>query len=123
MRIRFILATLFLATSAYAARFDDFFADKARLFPGAVFVVGADTADRIVAPRYYRSAQAGVLEALALLRERGCRFLVAGRLQPEGTFQGLETVTLPAEYTDLFTAIPRAEFEAAISSTELRKTS
>src|SRR5438046_3332578 len=28
MRLRFILATLFLATSAYAARFDDFFADK-----------------------------------------------------------------------------------------------
>src|SRR5438045_1133382 len=28
MRLRFILATLFLATSANAARFDDFFADK-----------------------------------------------------------------------------------------------
>src|SRR5205823_10578120 len=33
------------------------FVQKARLFPGAVFVVGADTAARIVAARYYADEQ------------------------------------------------------------------
>src|SRR5262249_52476618 len=56
------------------------FAAKAELFPGAVFVVGADTAARVLAPRYYDDGEPGVEAALDFLRGRGCRFLVGCRV-------------------------------------------
>src|SRR5262249_54185824 len=59
------------------------FLEKARLFPGATFVVGADTADRIVSPRFYQDSAEKMAEALAEFRGRGCRFLVAGRLDAQ----------------------------------------
>src|SRR5262249_10193446 len=86
------------------------FVDKARLFPGVVFAVGADTAERIVAPRYYAGAAPEMLDALTFLRKQGCRFLVAGRLTPGGGYLCLEDVPVPAEQRDLFTAIPQSEF-------------
>src|SRR5262249_41943649 len=66
------------------------FAEKARLFPGAVFVVGADTAARIVQPRFYGDSAEAMGQALAGLRRQGCRFLVAGRADELGRFMGLE---------------------------------
>jgi hypothetical protein len=98
------------------------FADKARLFPGAVFVVGADTAERIVQPRFYGHSEARLAEALALLRDRGCRFLVAGRMNQDGSFVCLEDLQVPAAYRDLFTAIPASAFRVDLSSTQLRLT-
>ena len=41
------------------------FAAKARQFPGCIFVVGADTAERIVQPRFYGGSEAAMAEALA----------------------------------------------------------
>jgi hypothetical protein len=96
------------------------FVAKARLFPGAVFVVGADTAERLVAPRYYTAGEVGVREALAELRERQARFLVAGRVDRGGVFPGLADLPIPADFRKLFTAIPRGEFQVDISSTALR---
>ena len=55
------------------------FSGKAALMPGATFVVGHDTAVRLVMPKYY-GGEAGMLRAFAAIRERGCSFLVAGRL-------------------------------------------
>src|SRR6266851_4499198 len=78
------------------------FVEKARLFPKAVFVVGADTAARIVAPRFYEDSEAKRDEALAGLRARGCRFLVAGRVTGEGTFVELGRVDVPPGAGDLF---------------------
>jgi nicotinic acid mononucleotide adenylyltransferase len=96
------------------------FAEKAELFPGAVFVVGADTAERIVQPRFYQDSAEHMARALAAIRARGCRFLVAGRVDQTGAFRSLEDVSLPAEFSDLFTAIPAATFRLDISSTQLR---
>jgi nicotinic acid mononucleotide adenylyltransferase len=97
------------------------FAEKARLFPGAVFVVGADTAARIVQPRFYQGSEEGMLAALDGLRRQGCRFLVAGRTCPDGRFQGLEDLAMPAAVRDLFTAILASRFRLDISSTALRE--
>ncbi|MEI6181471.1 MAG: hypothetical protein WCP31_12000, partial [Chloroflexales bacterium] len=94
------------------------FVQKAALFPGRAFVLGYDTATRLVAPRYY-GGEAGMLAALATLRQAGCRFLVAGRLA-EGRFATLADLTLPAGYAAMFTAIPETRFREDISSTELR---
>jgi hypothetical protein len=96
------------------------FAEKARLFPGAVFVVGADTAARIVAPRFYENSEAKRDEALAAVRERGCRFLVAGRVEQDGTFVELDRMAVPATVRDLFEGISREAFRLDISSTALR---
>ena len=54
------------------------FRKKAGLFPNCPFVVGADTAERLVAERYYGNSQSGMLTALAEIWAAGCRFLVAG---------------------------------------------
>lgn len=51
------------------------FVEKARLFPGVVFVVGLDTFDRVADPRFHGSG-ARHQAALAELAEREARFLV-----------------------------------------------
>lgn len=94
------------------------FIQKAALFPGSVFVIGYDTAVRLVAPRYYGGVE-GMHEALATIRVQGCRFLVAGRVQ-EGRFHTLADVALPPEYNDLFQGLPEEQFRIDLSSTELR---
>jgi hypothetical protein len=96
------------------------FCDKARLFPGATFVVGADTAARIVSPRFYQGSADRMAEALADFRARGCRFLVAGRLDTQGQFLGLDDLGIPTAHRDLFAGIPATEFRLDLSSTELR---
>lgn len=95
------------------------FAEKARLLPGVVFVVGYDTAERIIDPKYYgNSADARDL-AMQTIRARSCRFLVAGR-ECGGRFFTLEDLNIPPSAADLFQAIPREEFRADISSTHIR---
>jgi hypothetical protein len=96
------------------------FAEKATLFPGAVFVVGADTAERVVAARFYGGSPERMAEALGVLRGCGCRFLVAGRADATGRFVGPDDLAIPAAYRDLFTGIPEAVFRLDLSSTQLR---
>ena len=104
---------------AYAANAPTF-NQKARLYPGAVFVIGFDTAERVIQPRYYGDSQAGMLAALDELRARGNRFLVAGRLDDNGLFHELPELNLPAGYETLFEAIPARLFRHDVSSTEIR---
>jgi hypothetical protein len=96
------------------------FVDKATLFPGARFVVGADTAERLVAPRYYEGDTSRMLHALGRLREQGARFLVAGRSHARGRFMTLADLPVPAGFADLFEAIPESAFRSDLSSTALR---
>lgn len=96
------------------------FADKAKLFPRTVFVVGADTAERILQARFYGGSDSDLDRAMNGLRERGCRFLVAGRLCIGGTFVDLDCLNVPARYRDLFAAIPVSRFRVDVSSTQLR---
>jgi nicotinamide mononucleotide (NMN) deamidase PncC len=95
------------------------FLEKSRALPGVAFVVGVDTAERILQAKYYGGVQSvgGVLEQI---RAAGCRFLVAGRITDAG-FQTLRNLQIPAEYRDLFAEIPADEFREDISSTELRR--
>lgn len=95
---------------------------KARLYPGATFIVGYDTAIRIFAPRYYENSVEKMMAALAEIEALGCRFLVAGRLDEGGVFRNLADVEIPARFVALFTAIPETLFRSDISSTSLRAT-
>jgi len=94
------------------------FVEKARLFPGAAFVVGADTASRVVEPRFYDDQVERMDLALNEFRDRGCRFLVAGRLDASGRFIGLDQLAIPERHRGLFTPL---SFRCDISSTQLRK--
>jgi nicotinamide mononucleotide (NMN) deamidase PncC len=97
------------------------FVEKAALFPGVTFVVGFDTAERIVAPRYYGDNAEKMRASLEQIRRQGCRFLVAGRRDQAGEFRQLQKLALPGDLQDLFSAIPEAEFHIDLSSTELRE--
>lgn len=96
------------------------FVEKARLFPGTVFVVGADTAERIVQPRYYGDSAERMHAALAEIRALGCRFVVAGRRDELGAFRCLERVQIGDDLRTLFAEIPEEEFRFDGSSTEIR---
>jgi hypothetical protein len=96
------------------------FAEKAELFPGTVFVLGADTALRLVHPRYYGGSEEAMKGALEGIRRRGCRFLVAGRADESGQFVELDRLAIPAEHRDLFAPIPASECRVDLSSTILR---
>jgi hypothetical protein len=56
------------------------YSDKAMLFPDSTFAIGYDTAERLVAPRYY-GGNDGMLLSMAALHGARCRVLVAGRVQ------------------------------------------
>ncbi len=96
------------------------FATKAELFPGAIFVVGADTAQRIIQPRFYGGSEDDLERAMNGLCERGCRFLVAGRVNAEGRFVDLDSLNIPLKHRGLFTPIPMSHFRIDLSSTQLR---
>jgi hypothetical protein len=96
------------------------FAEKAGLFEKTTFVVGADTAARILSPRYYDDGQAGLTRALGLIRARGCRFVVAGRAYQGEPFLEIGHLPVPDASANLFVGIPEAMFRREISSTALR---
>jgi hypothetical protein len=96
------------------------FIEKARLFPGVTFAIGWDTAVRLVHARYYGDSEAAMRDALAEMRELGCRFLVAGR-RVEGRFRALAEAGIPPALAGSFAEIPESRFRSDLSSTALRE--
>lgn len=95
------------------------FTDKAELFPGRTFVVGADTILRVGNVRYYGDSQSARDAALARLAEREVRFLVFGRLLAD-RFETLDDLALPEALRALCDGVSEAEFRQDLSSTALR---
>jgi len=96
------------------------FLEKSRLFPGAVFVIGADTAERLVAARYYGDSAERMEAALQEMTDRGCSFLVAVRVDPAGRVRSLSDVAVPPRFGQLFSAIPESRFRLDSSSSDIR---
>lgn len=92
---------------------------KARLFRGRTFVVGVDTAARLLESRFYGSAEARS-QALEELRGLGANFLVAGRVR-DGHFLTLSDLDVPEQADGLFAELPEEAFRANISSSEFRR--
>ena len=96
------------------------FLEKSRLFAGATFVVGADTADRLVATKYYGESEEQMAAALQEIADRGCRFLVAVRADAAQRVRSLADVPVPPRFAGLFAAIPESQFRLDSSSSEIR---
>lgn len=95
------------------------FVEKAEIAPGATFVVGADTIERIGNTKYYGDDPAerdAAIERLGLAR---CRFLVFGRDDASG-FRTLDAIDIPSDLRKLCNGFSEAEFRADVSSTRLR---
>ena len=95
------------------------FRDKAKLFPKSTFVIGWDTVVRLFDPAYYGGSTDRMVKALSYIRDRGCRFLVAGRVD-NGTFRSLSDVDIPVGFENMMSSIPENEFRVDMSSTRLR---
>lgn len=95
------------------------FEAKADIFPGAVFVLGYDTAVRVIDPKYYGGG-AGRDVVLRKLLESGCRFVIGGRLDAGGEFRMWDGGGLAAEFNSMFVVLTEADFRADVSSSQLR---
>src|SRR6476620_2460578 len=96
------------------------FVEKSRLFPRTTFVIGADTAERLVAPRYYGDDEVRMHMALEEIAGSGCSFLVAVRVDAAGRVRALNDIAVPRRYAELFTEIPEHRFRFDTSSSEIR---
>jgi hypothetical protein len=97
------------------------FVDKATMLPNHVFIVGHDTATRLVDPRYY-GGYSNMMKALVSISQRGCSFLVGGRrAEPtSGPFLTLDNVDIPTGFESMFVQIPERLFREDVSSTMIR---
>lgn len=101
------------------------FVQKARLFPGSVFAIGMDTAERLLEPRFYTGSEGAMISALQEVGQLGSSFLVAGRrastgAQDSARFRTLSELAVPEPLTNLFAELPEGEFRKDISSTDIR---
>lgn len=97
-----------------------YFYKKAELFPDSTFVVGVDTAIRLLDPKYYGHSKVRMLEVMEGIRQLGCDFLVAGR-NVDGAFTVLSDIQVPAQVQNMFQEIPESLFQSNLSSTQLRQ--
>ena len=96
------------------------FLEKSRLFRSTTFVIGADTAERLVAPKYYGDDELRMHAALEEIANSGSSFLVAVRIDAAGRVRALTDIPVPRRYADLFTEIPEHRFRFDTSSSEIR---
>ncbi len=96
------------------------FAQKAELFPGATFVIGCDTIERIGRLCYYSGQMTALEAAIGEIAAQGCRFLVFGR-QVAGKFQTVSDLPIPQSLAALCQEVPESAFRHDVSSTELRR--
>jgi len=96
------------------------FVEKSRLFPRTTFVIGADTAERLVQAKYYGDDETRMHVALEEIGSSGGSFLVAVRSDAAGRLRGLIDIPVPQRFADLFTEIPEHRFRLDTSSSQIR---
>lgn len=106
------------------------FVDMAGLFVGGAtrFVLGVDTLQRVLNPKYYGGREA-MVEALGTLCDPDgldCAFVVGGRREAEAgqwvdALEPLAEAALPPRLAGRFSGLGEAEFRVDVSSTALRR--
>jgi len=78
------------------------FISKAKLFPHSTFIVGFDTAERLLKKQYYNNSDEEMLTALHELKSTySCDFLVSGRVV-SGKYCTLMDLSIPHQFKDIF---------------------
>lgn len=95
------------------------FVEKSTVFPDTTFVVGIDTAMRIVDRRFYQNREDRMRASLERIRKAGCRFLVAAR-KVDNRVLTLTDLERSADLDDLFEELPEDRFRLDVSSSERR---
>lgn len=103
-----------------------FFLQKAQMQRDALFIIGADTAVRIVDKKYYNDDEHEMVTTLYQIAERGCRFIVAGRFddkQEHRYISANEVLSrhIPRVFLDIFWALEEEDFRVDLSSSAIRK--
>ena len=96
------------------------FVEKSVNFKGCSFVVGWDTAVRILDSKYYDGRYQAMLSALTDIKKNDCSFIVAGRMDDVGDFRNAKEINIPDGYADMFCMIEEKNFRSDISSTDIR---
>lgn len=95
-------------------RDEPLFLDKAKKRPGSIFVIGVDTMERLLDPKWGPN----IPELLKEFENLNTKFLVMGRINKDKMFQAANDVPVQRRYRKLFEPI-RGRID--ISSTELRE--
>jgi nicotinamide mononucleotide (NMN) deamidase PncC len=95
------------------------FEEKALHLPATTFIIGFDTIQRIIEPRYYGNSESKMKRALETIRECGSRFLVFGRVGNTG-FSTLADIELPVALKEICIEVAETEFRSDLSSSEMR---
>jgi len=96
------------------------FDQKAALFPGTRFIVGADTARRLDDVRYYNDDEVSRDRSIHRIAMHGCRFIVFGRLVGDH-FCDAHGLALSPALANLCDFVPETDFRRDVSSSELRR--
>lgn len=92
------------SSAAYVVLQAPLYPDKAKIFHNSTFVLGYDTAVRLVMPKYY-GGHDGMLLQLASMRFAGCSVAVAGRAvtdnEGRSNFKTFEDIEIPEVLTKL----------------------
>jgi hypothetical protein len=79
-----------------------------------------DTAKRLLLPQYYNNSRDEMIVAMCEIKNSGCDFLVAGRVDSKSEeFEDLCQLKVPRGLEGMFR--PIEEFRNDISSTSIRK--
>lgn len=95
------------------------FVGKAKKLGEYKFLVGWDTAKRVLDPKY-SSSDGSMWKELSEMLANNNQFYVAGRLD-KGKFNGIDDLKIPASLKQLFVGISEDLFRSDISSTEIRE--
>ena len=92
------------------------FEEKSNIFKKSIFVIGYDTALRLVDDKYYDD---DFRKSLKIIEKNNCSFLVSGRLINK-KYKKPNNINFE-EYDYLFNILSEEKFRIDISSTELRR--
>ena len=92
------------------------FEEKSNIFKKSIFVIGYDTALRLVDDKYYDD---DFRKSLKIIEKNNCSFLVSGRFMNK-KYKKPNNINFE-EYDYLFNILSEEKFRIDISSTELRR--
>lgn len=101
------------------------FSEKASLLKSCAFVIGADTAVRIVDKKYYDMDEHKMVLTLQQIARNDCFFVVAGRFDDKSANRYISAdevlqSSIPKVFKELFVPLDESVFRSDLSSTQLR---